>query len=1138
MKKRILAVLLMVAIVAALFVGLSVTAAAENDITGDTISGYMVAYTMKNGDTVLNICKKLGVDFYKNQALISKVNSIGDYSTLPVGKVLWLPATSVGSASDYYTLKSHKVVSGDNVNTLLSKYGIASTDTMLSRVNANLASPVVGSTLTFPVYTGSAANKMADSTAAVIGGTAAAAAGTATGTATGTGVVTPASGSVAYYLVAYTMKQGDTVGAVCTSIGINFNQYSALISRINGITNYNRIPVGRVIMLPSGTATGTSYKVVAHQILAGETANSICASYGVSLANNLTLVKGLNNTNNLNYIQAGGILYVPVLGGGGGGGGDDPTPTPTPTPGTAYKLSKDDCDNGSFVLKVGGAEAASAAEGSTVTIVCQGASGYAQQTVTAHMTGDTSKKVTVTNNTFVMPDYNVTVKVTFAKATMYAITRNNPSNGSYDLLVDEKIVTDKTYAGAAVTVSSKPNPGYAVNEIKVYKTGDDSVTVPVTNGKFTMPQYKVTVEVSFKAAANYEYPVNALSAPANGSFNLKVDGVIASKAASGKTVTVAYKANDGYKLDNIYIHYPALDTDGSQITKDVRVSNAQFKMPSFDEKIPMADREVKVEVNFILNQAYTITLKSDTAGSGNGVFALVEGTSVTKSAPGRTIVVKPSIKKAGYEISSIVVKGADGSVIKSFTGAGLATDAAFTMPSQNVTITPTYKVAGTHNIKYTVAPTGKGTIKFTVDAITTAVAENTAYPVLSGKTVNLTAAPNNVNNYSIKSIKAVYQYNGEDVEVKISGNNFTMPSYDVAITLELEQLKHKIVTEIVKDSSPIADDGTAGTFTYLVGGQPVTAAAEGDDVLIKTEMSSGYKLKNIKATYKDADGKDQTFTVTDKTFKMPAYKTTVTFTVDEGTGVLFNINIADTVNGKVHVENASGEIVTKAEAGTTDLKVVANPDAGFEIDTVEVKSGGSPVTLSSDYKFTMPGAAANVKVTFKAKTYDIASSASNATMVITNEYGEKITKAKAGDTVKFAVTPDEGYKFEKVTVTNTGGNILVESNLSEGSFEMPAEKVTVTAYVVKITADLKVGKYADFENGTVSLKVNGTDANFGVTVKEGDTIQVFATPLDGYQVASIKIHYVKSGTVLELTITEAKFIMPNENVKVEVIFTK
>ncbi len=1136
MKKRILAVLLMVVILAALFAGLSVTAAAANDVSGDTISGYMVAYTMKNGDTVLNICKKLGIDFYKNQAMISKVNNIGDYSTLPVGKVLWLPATSVGSASDYYTLKSHKVVSGDDTNTLLSKYGIASTDAMLSKVNNNLASPVVGTTLTFPVYTGSSSNKMADNTTAVIGGAAAAATGT--GIATGTGTVTPASGSVAYYLVAYTMQPGDTVGAVCTSIGINFNQNSALISRINGITNYNRIPVGRTILIPSGTATGTSYSVIAHQIAAGETANEICTSYGVSLANNLTLIKGLNNTNNLNYIQAGGILYVPVAG-TSPTPGPGPGPSPTPTPGTAYKLSKDDCDNGSFVLKVGGAEATTATEGSTVTIVCNGASGYAQKTITAHMTGDTSKKVTVTNNTFVMPDYNVTVNVTFGKATMYAIDRNSPTEGKYDLLVDEKIVTDKTYAGAAVTISSKPNTGYAVNEIKVYKTGDPDKTITVTNGKFTMPQYKVTVEVTFKPSTNFEYPVFAkLPFDVNGSFELKMGSTVVSKAASGKTISVAYKANSGFALDEIIIHYPALDTDGTQYTKKVTVKNASFVMPSFDDKIAVTDRQVEVEVKFIQSDIYTITIKADTSNTGNSVTANVNGRAVPACYVGRTVILLPKISKAGYEIASIAVTDEGGNPIPGTPLTDLSSVAHFTMPAKNVVVTPTYTSAGSHNVTYSVDPTGKAKIRFTVDAIPFDIDEGNFLSVLAGKTVNMTITPNNVNNFKVKSFKVVYQYDGEEKEVTPAGNNFTMPAYPVTVKVELEQLTHKIVTEIVKDGSPMADDGTAGTFKYNVNGKDVTAAAEGDNVVIKTDMSSGYKVKNIKVTYKDADGKEQTVAVSDKTFKMPAYKTTVTFTVDEGTGVFFNINIADTENGQVHVENSSGEIVTKAEAGTTDLKVVANPDAGFEVDKIEVKSDGSPVTVDSNNKFTMPGAAANVKVSFKAKEYAIASSASNATLVITNEYGEKITKAKAEATVKFAVTPDEGYKFEKVTVTNEGGNILHTFNLSEGSFEMPAEKVTVTAYVVKIAADLKINKFefADFVNGSVSLKVNGSDASFPATVKEGDTIVINAEPFSGYKVVSITVHNMKSGTTTVVSVETGKFIMPNENVQIEVIF--
>ena len=67
MKKRLLALLLTVCTLAALVTGLSSVASAANDITGDTISGYVIAYQLAKDDTVLKVCNKLGIDFYKNQ---------------------------------------------------------------------------------------------------------------------------------------------------------------------------------------------------------------------------------------------------------------------------------------------------------------------------------------------------------------------------------------------------------------------------------------------------------------------------------------------------------------------------------------------------------------------------------------------------------------------------------------------------------------------------------------------------------------------------------------------------------------------------------------------------------------------------------------------------------------------------------------------------------------------------------------------------------------------------------------------------------------------------------------------------------------------------------------------------------------
>ncbi|MBO7458799.1 MAG: T9SS type A sorting domain-containing protein [Paludibacteraceae bacterium] len=51
---------------------------------------------------------------------------------------------------------------------------------------------------------------------------------------------------------------------------------------------------------------------------------------------------------------------------------------------------------------------------------------------------------------------------------------------------------------ATVTLTPTPNTGYQLAEWSVYKTGDPSTTVTVTNNQFTMPDYAVTVDATFE----------------------------------------------------------------------------------------------------------------------------------------------------------------------------------------------------------------------------------------------------------------------------------------------------------------------------------------------------------------------------------------------------------------------------------------------------------------------------------------------------------------------------------------------------------------------------------------------------------------------------------------------------------------
>ncbi len=73
----------------------------------------------------------------------------------------------------------------------------------------------------------------------------------------------------------------------------------------------------------------------------------------------------------------------------------------------------------------------------------------------------------------------------------YAITKGTPENGT--------ITVDKTSAtaGTEVTLTATPAFHYLFGSWNVYKTGDPETTVTVTDNKFTMPAYAVTVNATF-----------------------------------------------------------------------------------------------------------------------------------------------------------------------------------------------------------------------------------------------------------------------------------------------------------------------------------------------------------------------------------------------------------------------------------------------------------------------------------------------------------------------------------------------------------------------------------------------------------------------------------------------------------------
>ena len=179
------------------------------------------------------------------------------------------------------------------------------------------------------------------------------------------------------------------------------------------------------------------------------------------------------------------------------------------TAGQCYMLNQKDINKQTFTVTVANditngtittnpSSGASVAWGETVTVTATPDTGYELTALKYNDGSDHNITVTGNTGTFTMPKANVTVTTTFAKKS-FDITKTDVTvtGGSFKVKKGDDEVTSAQW-GETIKVEVTTPQYYAVDEIKVYKTGDTSVPVSVNaDGTFTMPTYAVTIEVSF-----------------------------------------------------------------------------------------------------------------------------------------------------------------------------------------------------------------------------------------------------------------------------------------------------------------------------------------------------------------------------------------------------------------------------------------------------------------------------------------------------------------------------------------------------------------------------------------------------------------------------------------------------------------
>lgn len=182
----------------------------------------------------------------------------------------------------------------------------------------------------------------------------------------------------------------------------------------------------------------------------------------------------------------------------------------------------------------------------------------------------------------------------------YEISKTAAEGGNFTVMCKGKEVT-VAEPDSEIVVTASAEEGYSVDEIIVTKTGDENTQVTVTDGKFTMPSYPVTVTVNFRKKA---YSVTLPAAPTVGYTVAPVNGSV-SPAFHGSDFVFTVTIAEGYKASDSY----SVSTNGTVLTPEIDGNTFTYTIKNITE-------EQEVTVSGIVSAvapSITVTVENDSA---------------------------------------------------------------------------------------------------------------------------------------------------------------------------------------------------------------------------------------------------------------------------------------------------------------------------------------------------------------------------------------------------------------------------------------------------------------------------------------------------------------------------------------------
>ena len=802
---------------------------------GDRVGYYLVYYTIQRGETIQGIYSNWGLSYKTFDNQIKKLNNISSYNSIAAGKTMILPTTNPGVAnSSYYTVMAHTMKSGESAYDIIcSQYGMnfSANQKMILALNntSDLSKIWAGAVLYIPV-----SGLVSTSTSVTPG----------TGSSSNTNTSATVSTGGVYNLVSQsavngsfdmqvdgksvtTAAAGKTVKVV-PSANIGYAVDTIKVVKVGDASTVVGVSDGYFTMPAYSVVVSVTFKTAkAYKI----TVDSVSNGSAAALVNSLKVTQGyVGSTVTVKTIPATGFMLdhirvtynnykdsVAVYNNTFVMPDCDVTITATFTKDPDYDPSRGhsiytNVTNGTIETYIGNTKTAFANTGDRVTIDVKPETNYTLESLVVYY--DNFKKTAeVDKNTFTMPDGPVTIVATI-KATAsaaFTITKVDTANGKFAVYADDTEVTEAK-VGTKLTVKGTPKSGAYWYLVNVTKTGDPSISVPVTfneadgTSTFTMPDFPISVRARFYL---YHRVILDASNGSRGYFAVAAGNYKVDKCACGVELSVnIWGVKAGYAATSVILTY----ADGSSHTLD----GAKFIMPDCD-----------VKVNVVFTEQQTIVAHSATVDGKYGQFGntyTVGGktlngnkaaTAEVKVGAGRNVVVNTN-PAFGYEVEKITISYTDknGNAVTGFevTQNPVTEKYQFEMPELKagtkldlyVSFKPikTYAITLDYRAGYSDGVTNLDHKKGTF-AVTTFTHSAYVDHAKKDQKIQIHAYPASGYAVDAANIQVINVATGTNVEINRNDYTFIMPDSDVQVIVPFVETAHSI--ELLR-----ANNGTDG----------------------------------------------------------------------------------------------------------------------------------------------------------------------------------------------------------------------------------------------------------------------------------------------------------------------------------------